>query len=182
MIWFLISMSLWIEIKNIYFPNTTSQQTHFDPILINPSSLSIIVGNFNGHSHLWDHVLLLDAQGDKIMDWIINKDLDVLNDSSANHTSCITRNDSTLDLSLCSHNWSIKTSWSLERPIGDRSNYQFPSSSTKASDINHSSEGGPGDAAMKSTGPPLPKRLNNECINFQKSLTFLFISHNSTTS
>ena len=48
--------SLWIEINNLYIPNTTTQQIHFDPNLINPSPLSIIIGNFNGHSDLWDHI------------------------------------------------------------------------------------------------------------------------------
>ena len=113
------SKSLWIEINYIYIPNTTTQSVHFDPNLINPSPLSIITGNFNGYSHLWDHFQPPDAWGDKTMDWIINKNLDVLNDGSANHTGWITGNDSTLDLLLFGCNWSIKISWSLVELISN---------------------------------------------------------------
>ena len=81
------SKLLWLEVYNIYIPNTTTQQTHFDPNLTNPPPHSIIIGHFNGHSHLWDHVQPPDARGDKITDWIINKDLHVLNDGSATHTN-----------------------------------------------------------------------------------------------
>ena len=84
------SKSLWIEVYNIYLPNTTTQQTHFDPNLINPSPHSIIIGDFNSHSHLWDHVQPPDAWGNNITDWIINKDQQVLNDGSATRSSWIT--------------------------------------------------------------------------------------------
>ena len=113
------SKSLWIEVYNLYIPNTTTQQIHFDPNLINPSPHSIIVGDFHGHSHLWDHIQPPNTQGENITDWIINKDLHVLNDGSATRTSWITKNDSTPDLSLCGHNWSTKTSWTLAELIGN---------------------------------------------------------------
>ena len=54
----------------------------------------------------------------KITDWIINKDLHVLNNGSATPTSQITSNDNTPDLSLCGRNCSTKTSWSLAQGIG----------------------------------------------------------------
>ena len=80
---------------------------------------SIITPCFNGHSHLWDHVQAPDALGDKITDWIISKDLHVLNDGSTTRTCQITVNYSTPDLSLCGCNWSTKTSWTLAEPIGN---------------------------------------------------------------
>ena len=118
----------------------------------------------------------------KIMDWIINKDLHVLNDGSATPTSQITSNDSTPDLSLCGRNCSTKTSWSLAQAIGSSDHCQFLSSSTKESDTEHSSQGRPGDVAMALTGPVWSTRLNHECSNFQRSLSFPSISHDSTTS
>ena len=118
------SQSLWMEIYNIYIPNTKTQQTHFDPNLINPSPHSIIIDDFNGHSHLWDHVQPPNAWGNKIMDWIINKDLHILNDGFATCTSRITRNESTPNLSRCGCNWSTKTSWSLSIVINHRIRYQ----------------------------------------------------------
>ena len=45
-IWVCTSKSLWIEIYNIYIPNITTKQTHFDPNLINPFLHSIIIGSF----------------------------------------------------------------------------------------------------------------------------------------
>ena len=96
-----------------YILNTTTQQTYFDPNFINLSPYSIIIGDFNSHSHLWDHVQPPNARGDKITDWIINKDLHILNDGSDTRTSRITGNDSTPDLSLCGDNWSTNTSWIL---------------------------------------------------------------------
>ena len=59
---------------------------------------------------------------------------------------------------------------------------QFLSSSTKESHTNHSSQGRPGGVAMALTGPVWPTRLNRECSNFQRSLLFPSISHDSTTS
>ena len=50
------------------------------------------------------------------------------------------------------------------------------------SNTNQLPQGRPGGAAMALTGPLLPTRLNHECSNFQKSITFLSISHNSATS
>ena len=113
------SKSLQIEVYNIYIPNTTTQQTHFDPNLINQSPYYIIIGNFNWHSHLWHHAQPPDARGDKITGWIIDKDLHMLKDGSATCPSRITRNDSTQNLSLCGYNWSTKTSWTLAEPIGN---------------------------------------------------------------
>ena len=117
-IWVRTSKSLWIEIYNVYIPNMTTKQSHFDPNLINPFLHSIIIGDFNVHSHLWDHFQPPNTWGDKITDWIINKDLHVLINGSATLTSRITGNDSTPNLLLYGCNWSIKTSWSLAEPIG----------------------------------------------------------------
>lgn len=60
-----------------------------------------------------------DALGDKITDWIISKDLHMLNNGSTTRTCQITVNYSTPDLSLCGCNWSTKTSWTLAEPIGN---------------------------------------------------------------
>ena len=57
-----------------------------------------------------------DQCGDKILDWILDNDLHILNDGSATRTSRITGNDSTSDISLCGSNWSAKTSWRLAEP------------------------------------------------------------------
>ena len=53
-----------------------------------------------------------------ILDWILDNDLHILNDGSANQAIQITRNGSTTEIFLCGSNWSVKTSWRLAEPIG----------------------------------------------------------------
>ena len=81
------SKSLWIEVYNIYIFNNLTQETNFDPNLINPSPDFVIIGDFNGHYNLWDHVQPPDTQGDKITYCFINNDIHVLKDGSATRTS-----------------------------------------------------------------------------------------------
>ena len=42
----------WIHLHNVYLPNTDTQVTRFNTTLISATPDSIIVGDFNGHSHL----------------------------------------------------------------------------------------------------------------------------------
>ena len=112
--------STWLDLYNVYLPNTSTQHNSFDPSLIKPSPSSIILGNFNGHSQLWDSLQPHDQRGDEIVDWILDNDLHILNDGSVTRISRITGNDSTPpDISLCGSNWSAKTSWKLAEPIGN---------------------------------------------------------------
>ena len=46
--------STWLELYNVYLPNTTTHQNSFNPSLIRPTPTSIIPGNFTAHSQLWD--------------------------------------------------------------------------------------------------------------------------------
>ena len=42
--------STWLELYNVYLPNTSTQHNSFDPSLIKPGPYSLILGDFNGHS------------------------------------------------------------------------------------------------------------------------------------
>ena len=42
--------STWLELYNLYLPNTTTQQNFFDLSIIKPAPTLIILGDFNGHS------------------------------------------------------------------------------------------------------------------------------------
>ena len=110
--------STWLELYNVYLPNTSTQHTSFNSSLIKPDPSSLILGDLNGHSQMWDSSQPRDQRGDEILDWTLDNDLHILNDSSATRTSRITGNDSTPDISLCGSNWSAKTSWRLAEPIG----------------------------------------------------------------
>ena len=111
--------SSWLDLYNVYLPNTATQHTSFDPSLIKPGPSSLFLGDLNGHSQMWDPIQPQDQRGDEILDWILDNDLHILNDGSATRTSRITGNDSTPDISLCASNWSVKTSWRLAEPIGN---------------------------------------------------------------
>ena len=111
--------STWLELYNIYLPNTSTQQTSFNPSLIKPGPSSLILGDLNGHSQIRDSSQPQDQRGDEILTWILDNDLHILNDGSATRTSWIIGNDSTPDISLCGSTWSAKTSWRLAEPIGN---------------------------------------------------------------
>ena len=89
--------SIWLELYNIYLPNTSTQYNSFDPSLIKPDLSSLILGdlNLNGRSQMWDSFQPQDQRGDKILDWILNNGLHILNNGSATRISRITGNDST---------------------------------------------------------------------------------------
>ena len=92
--------SSWLDLYNVYLPNTSTQHNLFDPSLIKPGPSSLLLGDLNSHSQMWDPVQPQDQRGDKILGWILDNDLHILNDGSATPTSGITGNDSTSDISF----------------------------------------------------------------------------------
>ena len=109
----------WIHLHNVYLPNTDTQVTRFNFTLINATPDSVIVGDFNGHSDLWDPVQPPDARGNELEGWIYDRNLHILNDGSPTRTSQITGNNSNPDLSICGGTWSTRTSWKTVDPLGD---------------------------------------------------------------
>ena len=75
--------SSWLDLYNVYLPNTATQHTLFDASLIKPGPSSLFLGNLNGHSQMWDPIQPQDQCGDEILDWILDNDLHILNDGSA---------------------------------------------------------------------------------------------------
>ena len=75
--------STWLELYNVYLPNTSTQHTSFNPSLITPGPSSLILGDLNGHSQMWDSSQPQDQRGDKILDCILDNDLHILNGGSA---------------------------------------------------------------------------------------------------
>ena len=88
--------SSWLDLYTVYLPNTSTQHNSRDPSLIKPGPSSLLLGNLNGHSQMWDPIQPQDQRGDEILDWILDNDLHILNDGSATRTSRITGNDSSL--------------------------------------------------------------------------------------
>ena len=114
-----ITKSFWLDLYNVYLPNTATQHTLFGPSLIKPGSSSLFLGDLNGHSQMWYPIQPQDQRGDKILDWILDNDLHMLNNGSATRASRITGNGSTPDISLGVSHWSAKSSWRLVEPIGN---------------------------------------------------------------
>ena len=110
--------STWLELYNVYLPNTSTQHTSFSPSLTKPGPSSLILGNLSDQSQMCDSSEPQDQRGDKILDCILDNDLHILTDGSGTPTSRITGNDSTSDASLCGTNWSAKTSWRLSERTG----------------------------------------------------------------
>ena len=109
----------WLQLHNIYLPNTDIQATRFDPAMIKTTQDSVVVGDFNGHSQLWDQIQPPDARGNEIEEWIYDQNLHVLNDGSPTRTSRITGNNSSPDISICGATWSTKILWKTSNPLGD---------------------------------------------------------------
>ena len=96
--------SSWLDLYNVYLPNTSTQHNLFDPSFIKPGPSSLLLDDLNGHSQMWDSLQPQDQRRDEILDWILDNDLLLLNDGSATRTSRITGNDSTPGISLCASN------------------------------------------------------------------------------
>ena len=110
----------WIHITDVYVPphNSKGQEIQFAPEAIPTWESSIICGDFNGHTPLWDSDQPHDDRGEQILDWLIEKDLEILNDGTSTHTNRQTGNPSTPDISLIGNKWSGKCTWSVEEDIG----------------------------------------------------------------
>ena len=56
---------------------------------------TIIAGDFNAHSLLWDDIQPPDTRGTEMENWIIDQELSVANDGSPTRVGRITGNEST---------------------------------------------------------------------------------------
>jgi len=81
-------------------------------------SNSLICSDFNGHSQMWDQLQPLDPRGGEIEDWIIDKELGILNGETPTRLNKNTGNWSTPDLTLCGTAWSGRHNWAVLDDIG----------------------------------------------------------------
>ena len=116
-----IGKNNWIDISNVYTPppNSKGQEINFCPEIIPASNNSIICGDFNAHSKMWDEIQPEDARGEAVENWIIDKQLGILNDGcTPTRHNRGTGGGSVPDLSVCGSKWSGKCVWSVEEDIG----------------------------------------------------------------
>ena len=109
----------WLKITNIYVPpSNTTHPVVFDPRHVPTSADSIIIGDFNGHTPLWDPKSPVDSRGEDIEDWATGKNLQILNSGAPTHINRATGNESTPDISLVSTNLTPSCSWSVGDQLG----------------------------------------------------------------
>ena len=81
--------STWLDLYNVYLPNTSTQHNSLNTSLIKPGPSSLILGDLNGHSQMLESLQPQDQRDDKILDWICDNEIHILNDGSATRNSRI---------------------------------------------------------------------------------------------
>ena len=106
----------WITATNVYCPpkNSTGHTIQLDLNSIPVSPSSIICGDINAHSPVWDESQPEDARGEDVVEWACHKSLDILNDGSATRINKATEAGSSPDVTLCGSVWKSKCVWSVD--------------------------------------------------------------------
>ena len=134
-----LSKKKWVNFANVYIPPLDLNCKAFTPRLDTIPALksSIICGDFNAHSALWDDNYITDDRGETLVDWIFNNNLTILNNGTSTRVHRSTGTLSAPDVSLCGSNWIGKTEWQVGEPIG--SSDHLPMIITVKSDTLHQS-------------------------------------------
>lgn len=99
-------------------PNTNFSLSEIKSILNEIPSPFYISGDFNAHNFAWGSEKT-DGRGSLIMDLIDDLNLNILNDGSITRIAVPPNNHSCVDLSLCSNNLSMQSSWrTIDQPNG----------------------------------------------------------------
>ena len=79
---------------------------------------SVIGGDFNAHCALWDEIQSTDDRGEALVDWMLNNNLEVLNNGEPTRSNPDTGNGSSPDVSFCGSRWKGKVEWKIVEAIG----------------------------------------------------------------
>ena len=135
-----LGKSEWIYLTNVYTPppHTTGQDViKLRTDLIPTFSSSLICGDLNAHHSLWDEIQPEDDRGNQVLDWVLDKELTILNDGSPTRVNRATGNESTPDLTLCGSKWADKITWHTLEGIG--SSDHSPICITISAEVQHQS-------------------------------------------
>ena len=119
-----LNRNKWVKLTNVYCPPSTSlafanQNLRLATEIIPSDSNSIIAGDFNAHSFVWDHTnTAQDERGETVLDWMIDDGLTILNDGTPTRVNKSTGEESTPDVTLAGEKWMGKTTWTVMKPIG----------------------------------------------------------------
>ena len=110
----------WITVNNLYCPGKDELDLSWIPVDNN----SIFAGDFNGHSQIWDHIQPTDDRGEKIVDWVIQRELQCVNDGSPTRINRATGGLSTPDITLVTSGLQTKTKWTTVKDTSMGSDHQ----------------------------------------------------------
>ena len=119
-----LTRSKWVTITNVYCPPVNSKgqiiEKEVAGEMIPTATSSLIAGDFNAHSILWDEFQPPDDRGDALVDWMVQNDLTLLNSGAPTRTNVgdSNANISVPDITFCGTLWKGKTNWHVSEPIG----------------------------------------------------------------
>jgi len=114
----------WLNIVNCYLPSSRTAANAVSATVITSLDFlpatedTLIGGDFNAHSNLWDSEQSTDNRGELVTDWILEKDMVCVNDGLATRTNRATGGASSPDITLVHSNWSNKVEWSVGEDMG----------------------------------------------------------------
>ncbi|GFR76866.1 hypothetical protein ElyMa_000494200 [Elysia marginata] len=102
---------------NIYVPPIKESDPNdhriqnFKPTLLPSGKNCLILGDLNAHSPIWDQWQPRNSIGELIEDFVVDKDLTILNEGSATFISPATGGSSAPDISICGADIAPKITW-----------------------------------------------------------------------
>ncbi len=113
----------WLTVTNVYCAPVNSKGQVIDiavaDSLFPAVNSSLIAGDFNAHSIVWDETQPQDERGDKLVDWIMDNSMNLLNqDCAPTRMNIATANESSPDIAFCGSLWKGKTTWNVSEAIG----------------------------------------------------------------
>ena len=109
------SANRWLDITNIYIPPKAKEN---NITWIPTSEAAILAGDLNGHTPLWDRTQPSDEMGDKIVDYILEKNLFCCNTGEATRHNWNTGGGSTPDITLATPSLANKVKWTIGDDLG----------------------------------------------------------------
>ena len=107
----------WLDLTNVYIPpkrDDTSRDLGWIPVREN----SVVLGDFNAHSPLWDTNQPADKQGEEVVDWTLEKDLCICNNGDPTRINRGTGGLSSPDITIVSKNLEQHVTWTVDEDLG----------------------------------------------------------------
>ena len=104
-----LSGKKWLTLNNLYLPPNNPIDLSWIPV----EEDSIFAGDFNGHARVWDDIQPIDDRGEKIIDWMLDKNLHCLNDGSTTRINRGTAGLSTPDITCVTERIKNRAKWTV---------------------------------------------------------------------